>query len=95
MAGFLGENPENVVVIHCNHGKGRTGTLICCFLMFLEICADPLEAREFYAKKRFEEEGKGVTQPAQIHYINYFFNILQSPGVFPRPLLVSNIKISD
>ena len=28
------ENESNVVAVHCNHGKGRTGTAIMCVLMF-------------------------------------------------------------
>jgi phosphatidylinositol-3,4,5-trisphosphate 3-phosphatase and dual-specificity protein phosphatase PTEN len=34
MLEFLSSDPENVCFVHCNAGKGRTGTLICCYLMF-------------------------------------------------------------
>jgi protein-tyrosine phosphatase len=28
------ENNDNVVIMHCNHGKGRTGTIIVSLLLF-------------------------------------------------------------
>ena len=28
------ENKKGVVAVHCNHGKGRTGTKIIAFIMF-------------------------------------------------------------
>jgi protein-tyrosine phosphatase len=31
MMQHLLKDVKNVCVVHCNHGKGRTGTLICCF----------------------------------------------------------------
>jgi phosphatidylinositol-3,4,5-trisphosphate 3-phosphatase/dual-specificity protein phosphatase PTEN len=31
---FLSENEENVVAVNCRAGKGRTGTIICCYLIF-------------------------------------------------------------
>ena len=31
---FLQMDPENVVAVHCEHGKGRTGTIIASYLMY-------------------------------------------------------------
>jgi len=33
-------NPEAVVAVHCNHGKGRTGTAIISILLYLGIFKD-------------------------------------------------------
>jgi phosphatidylinositol-3,4,5-trisphosphate 3-phosphatase/dual-specificity protein phosphatase PTEN len=37
----LVESQENIVIVNCNAGKGRTGTSISCFLIFcgLSTCA--------------------------------------------------------
>jgi phosphatidylinositol-3,4,5-trisphosphate 3-phosphatase/dual-specificity protein phosphatase PTEN len=40
VAVFLTGDDERVAVFHCNHGKGRTGTIICCFLMYIGIFKD-------------------------------------------------------
>lgn len=57
------EKPENVAVVHCNAGKGRTGTLISCFLIFSGLAENAKDAIAYYGIKRFEH-GKGVTQPS-------------------------------
>jgi phosphatidylinositol-3,4,5-trisphosphate 3-phosphatase/dual-specificity protein phosphatase PTEN len=53
MLRFLLADPENVVAVHCLAGKGRTGTLIACFLLFTRRFRDPEEALTYYRLKRF------------------------------------------
>lgn len=53
VAQFLSIDPERIAVFHCNHGKGRTGTIICCFFLFMGVFKDYREVMAFYAKRRF------------------------------------------
>ena len=76
MQNFLKEADENVVAINCRAGKGRTGTVICCYLLFSKRFEDPEEVLQYYSKKRFNL-GEGVTQPSQKRYVYYFAQLLK------------------
>eukprot|EP00435_Cladocopium_sp_Y103_P006734 s848_g2.t1 len=73
---FLGEDKNNVVVIHCKAGKGRTGLVCSCLLLREGIKSDACKALETYAKKR-TYDGKGVTIPSQIRYVKLYSQFLQ------------------
>jgi phosphatidylinositol-3,4,5-trisphosphate 3-phosphatase/dual-specificity protein phosphatase PTEN len=45
----------------------------------------------YYAKKRFEKEGLGVTQPCQIRYINYFHELLFGPKRSPSVVAITKV----
>jgi phosphatidylinositol-3,4,5-trisphosphate 3-phosphatase/dual-specificity protein phosphatase PTEN len=79
---------DNVVVINCRAGKGRTGTIICCYLLFSKRFDDAEEAMQYYSKKRFST-GEGVTQPSQKRYVHYFAQLLKEKIYFP---LVRTLK---
>ena len=85
---FLIKNINNVAVINCNAGKGRTGTLICCYLLFSGKFSNPNDAFDYYSLKRFNS-GLGVTNPSQKRYVNYFYELISKKKTFYFP----NVKI--
>merc|ERR1712137_879963 len=72
---WMDKDEENVVAIHCKAGKGRTGVLICCLLLWFKQFEDPEEAMTFYGNQR-TDNGEGVTIPSQRRFIRYFHQAL-------------------
>ena len=41
-------NPENIVIVNCNAGKGRTGTSIASFLIYSGLAENANDAITYY-----------------------------------------------
>ena len=87
---YLTINPKGVAAIHCKAGKGRTGVMIVCYLIFSGLCQTSDEALVHYAAQR-TLNGKGVTIPSQIRYIKYFETYLSAN--YERPFIKCIPKI--
>ena len=87
---FLDEDEKNVVAIHCLAGKGRTGTFICCLLLYMKFFETAEECLLYYGLMRVGTV-KGVTVPSQIRYVHYFESILKNK--IPHPITFKNICI--
>ena len=63
---YLALHPDNVIAVHCKAGKGRTGTMISCYLQHAQICMTAYDALTLFSKER-TNDGKGVTIPSQVY----------------------------
>jgi protein-tyrosine phosphatase len=68
---FLMANSQNVVVVHCLAGKGRTGTVIAAYLIFSGLFDNADAAMNYFAVQR-SVNNWGITGPSQKKYIQYF-----------------------
>jgi len=79
-----------VAVVHCKAGKGRTGLMICCWLLFAKDWDTADKAMAFYALARTQNQ-KGVTIPSQIRYIRYFEEKMRFGQIEAEPLTLTHI----
>ncbi len=71
-------------------GKGRTGTMIICYLLYSHFYSDPDHAKRYYAAMRTYNR-KGLTIPSQIRYVDYFYASLKNRALVENknpPMLV-------
>mmetsp|Transcript_4526 Transcript_4526/g.28756 ORF Transcript_4526/g.28756 Transcript_4526/m.28756 type:complete len:485 (-) Transcript_4526:2334-3788(-) len=67
---------QNVLVLHCKAGKGRTGIMLCAYLIYTGRCSSVEEAVRMYNQTR-TMDGDGLTIPSQLRYLYHFSNQCQ------------------
>jgi len=73
---WLLDNEKHIGVIHCKAGKGRTGVMICAYMLFSKMQPTATDSLQFYAIARTLNK-KGVTIPSQQRYVRYLGRVLE------------------
>lgn len=73
---WLQAHEENVIVVHCKAGKGRTGVMACCYLLWAGEFDNARDAIDFFGVAR-ASDGNGITIPSQKRFVYYFGRLLE------------------
>ncbi|XP_012578626.1 PREDICTED: phosphatidylinositol 3,4,5-trisphosphate 3-phosphatase TPTE2 [Condylura cristata] len=93
---WLAEDKENIVVIHCKGGKGRTGTMVCVCLITSGIFVTAEDSLYYFGERRTDKTSstkfQGVETPSQNRYVGYFADVKNIYNMTLPPKKILKIK---
>ncbi|XP_007889410.2 putative tyrosine-protein phosphatase TPTE [Callorhinchus milii] len=73
---WMAADERNVVAIHCKGGKGRTGTMVCTWLIDNDQFENAKESLDYFGERRTDtsvsSKFQGVETPSQSRYVGYY-----------------------
>ncbi|KAM6283882.1 phosphatidylinositol 3,4,5-trisphosphate 3-phosphatase TPTE2-like isoform 1-T1 [Spheniscus humboldti] len=97
---WMSQDEKNIIAIHCKGGKGRTGTMVCTWLIDSDQFESAKESLDYFGERRTDRSTstkfQGVETPSQSRYVGYYeilknkYNLKLPPE---RQLKIKNLKI--
>ncbi len=66
---------ENVIVVHCKGGKGRTGTMICVWLIETGIFSSAEDSLDYFGHRRTDTNVSNKFQVFSTKELDFFILI--------------------
>nr|XP_010980711.1 phosphatidylinositol 3,4,5-trisphosphate 3-phosphatase TPTE2-like isoform X2 [Camelus dromedarius] len=93
---WMAQDEENIIVVHCKGGKGRTGTMICAYLLASERFTTAEDSLYYFGERRTDKSTsnkyQGVETPSQSRFVGYFAKVKNTYNLHlpPRKILKIN-----
>jgi len=98
---WLNADKDNVIAVHCKGGKGRTGTMICVWLVEAGLFGSAEASLDYFGNRRTDltksSKFQGVETPSQNRYVGYFQEVKEKHNGIPPAevnLRLRQIKIT-
>ncbi|XP_035287705.1 putative tyrosine-protein phosphatase TPTE [Anguilla anguilla] len=73
---WMAADPSNIIAIHCKGGKGRTGTMVCTWLIDSDQFESAQDSLNYFGERRTDKsmssKFQGVETPSQSRYVGYY-----------------------
>lgn len=78
---------DNIIAVHCKGGKGRTGTMICVWLVEAGLFGSAEASLDYFGNRRTDlsksSKFQGVETPSQNRYVGYFQEVKEKYNGIP------------
>jgi len=91
---WLASEPENIVVIHCMTGRGRSAVVASCLLEWIGRASDAREALVYVCKMRRVQIKESMV-PTQLRYLSMFHSVLQGERPRYQSLVVKRATLTQ
>uniref|UniRef100_A0A8C3W0I9 Phosphatidylinositol-3,4,5-trisphosphate 3-phosphatase n=1 Tax=Catagonus wagneri TaxID=51154 RepID=A0A8C3W0I9_9CETA len=95
---WMAQDEDNVIAVHCKGGKGRTGTMICAYLLASGIFTTAEASLYYFGERRTDKSTsskfQGIETPSQNRFVGYFAKMKNSYNLtLPPRKILSMTKI--
>ncbi|CAN0560918.1 unnamed protein product [Rangifer tarandus platyrhynchus] len=93
---WMAQDKDNIIVVHCKGGKGRTGTMVCAYLLASEIFATAEDSLYYFGERRTDKSTsskfQGIETPSQNRFVEYFAMVKNIYNLTLPPMKKLTIK---